>query len=157
MPIPQHRPWWIPPVPPKHIASAFLDASAINIDSDVIIPSYRPIHCQNGIPCACETISLPNSRYKFIHRYKFNVYVPTEFRIFSCLFKVVAWNPAHVSIIYHNDKLCQFTYIAHWADYLLFIDPILYVKHYNDVIVTAMASQITSLTIVYSAVYSDAD
>ena len=29
--------------------------------------------------------------------------------------------------------------------------------HYNDVIVTAMASQITSLTIVYSAVYSGAD
>ena len=30
-------------------------------------------------------------------------------------------------------------------------------KHYNDVIMSAMASQITSLTIVYSIVYSDAD
>ena len=30
-------------------------------------------------------------------------------------------------------------------------------KHYNDVIMGARASQITSLTIVYSAVYSDAD
>ena len=30
-------------------------------------------------------------------------------------------------------------------------------SHYNDVIMGAMASQITSLTIVYSAVYSDAD
>ena len=29
--------------------------------------------------------------------------------------------------------------------------------HYSDVIMTTMASQITSLTIVYSAVYSDAD
>ena len=29
--------------------------------------------------------------------------------------------------------------------------------HYDDVIMTAMASQITSLTIVYSTVYSDAD
>ena len=29
--------------------------------------------------------------------------------------------------------------------------------HYNDVIMSAMASQITSLTIVYSTVYSDAD
>ena len=29
--------------------------------------------------------------------------------------------------------------------------------HYNDVIMGAMASQITSLTIVYSTVYSDAD
>ena len=30
-------------------------------------------------------------------------------------------------------------------------------KHYNDVIISAIASQITSLTIVYSTVYSDAD
>ena len=30
-------------------------------------------------------------------------------------------------------------------------------KHYNDVIMTTMASQITSLTVVYSTVYSDAD
>ena len=30
-------------------------------------------------------------------------------------------------------------------------------KHYNDVIMGAIASQITSLTIVYSTVYSDAD
>ena len=29
--------------------------------------------------------------------------------------------------------------------------------HYNDVIMTTMASQITSLTVVYSTVYSDAD
>ena len=29
--------------------------------------------------------------------------------------------------------------------------------HYNDVILTTMASQITSLTVVYSTVYSDAD
>ena len=29
--------------------------------------------------------------------------------------------------------------------------------HYIDVIMTAMASQITSLTVVYSTVYSDAD
>ena len=30
-------------------------------------------------------------------------------------------------------------------------------NHYNDVIITTMASQITSLTIIYSNVYSDAD
>ena len=30
-------------------------------------------------------------------------------------------------------------------------------NHYNDVIMGAIASQITSLTIVYSIVYSDAD
>ena len=32
-----------------------------------------------------------------------------------------------------------------------------YISHYGDVIVGAIASQITSLTIVYSTVYSDAD
>ena len=31
------------------------------------------------------------------------------------------------------------------------------VNHYNDVIIGAMASQITSLTIVYSTIYSDTD
>ena len=30
-------------------------------------------------------------------------------------------------------------------------------RHYDDVIMTTMASQITSLTVVYSTVYSDAD
>ena len=30
-------------------------------------------------------------------------------------------------------------------------------EHYNDVIMTTIASQITSLTVVYSTVYSDAD
>ena len=33
----------------------------------------------------------------------------------------------------------------------------LLLAHYNDVIMTTMASQITSLTVVYSTVYSDAD
>ena len=32
-----------------------------------------------------------------------------------------------------------------------------YVSHYNDAIVSTMVSQITSLTIVYSNVYSGAD
>ena len=32
-----------------------------------------------------------------------------------------------------------------------------HLAHYNDVIMTTMASQITSLTVVYSTVYSDAD
>ena len=36
-------------------------------------------------------------------------------------------------------------------------DPIMKKIHYSDVIIGAIASQITSLTIVYSTVYSDAD
>ena len=35
--------------------------------------------------------------------------------------------------------------------------PVTTIKHYGDVIMCAIASQITSLTIVYSTVYSDAD
>ena len=34
---------------------------------------------------------------------------------------------------------------------------IIHLKHYGDVIMSTIASQITSLTIVYSTVYSDAD
>ena len=37
------------------------------------------------------------------------------------------------------------------------IPPAIHSSHYNDVIMSAIASQITSLTIVYSTVYSDAD
>ena len=37
------------------------------------------------------------------------------------------------------------------------IEQILFSAHYDDVIMTTMASQITSLAVVYSIVYSDAD
>ena len=37
------------------------------------------------------------------------------------------------------------------------VTPVMAIVHYNDVIMGAIASQITSLTIVYSTVYSDAD
>ena len=36
-------------------------------------------------------------------------------------------------------------------------DPLYCATHYNDVVMTAMASQITSLTVVHSIVYSDTD
>ena len=41
------------------------------------------------------------------------------------------------------DDLCS----PHWS----------WISHYNDVIMTTMASKTTSLTVVYSTVYSDAD
>ena len=50
-------------------------------------------------------------------------------------------------------------HVAHWgicAISLLRINSFVQI-HYNDVIMSAMASQITSLTIVYPAVYSGAD
>ena len=37
------------------------------------------------------------------------------------------------------------------------LDALMKYLHYNDVTMTTMASQITSLTVVYSTVYSDAD
>ena len=40
---------------------------------------------------------------------------------------------------------------------ILDINSVVFFRHYNDIIMGAIASQITSLTIVYSAVYSDAD
>ena len=39
----------------------------------------------------------------------------------------------------------------------MFVYPVTSIRHYNDVIMGTIASQITSLTIVYSTVYSDAD
>ena len=54
-----------------------------------------------------------------------------------------------VVLVDKNDKLPQWV-IGHV--YLAAI-----IVHYNDVIMTTMASQITSPTIVYSIVYSDAD
>ena len=39
----------------------------------------------------------------------------------------------------------------------ILMKPALHLIHYNDVIMTTIASQITSLTVVYSTVYSDAD
>ena len=46
-------------------------------------------------------------------------------------------------------------------DYVLYVvrssPVVLFCSHYNDVIMTTIASQITSLAVVYSTVYSDAD
>ena len=46
---------------------------------------------------------------------------------------------------------------SHSADYTLYGTSCIQKLHYDDVIIGTMASQITSLTIVYSAVYTDAD
>ena len=54
------------------------------------------------------------------------------------------WRP-----IDHNGLIC--------VSYILVIIGLNWILHCNDVIMGEMASQITSLTIVYSTVYSDAD
>ena len=48
-------------------------------------------------------------------------------------------------------------YITHTKHYACTSRPILPIVHYIDVIMTTIVSQITSLTVVYSPVYSDAD
>ena len=70
---------------------------------------------------------------------------------------------SNASHFQHADDLCapQIDQIYHFLQILL--SPILNLKrrtptdHYDDVIMGAMASQITSLTIVYSTVYSGTD
>ena len=44
-----------------------------------------------------------------------------------------------------------------WVEMTLWLMGVIQANHYNDVIMGAIASQITSLAIVYSTVYSDAD
>ena len=60
----------------------------------------------------------------------------TETKIKQELLLIEAWIKLHKKEFY----LCQS-----------------FTNHYNDIIMSMMASQITSLTIVYSTVYPDAD
>ena len=67
-----------------------------------------------------------------------------------------------ISILFINFYIQNSFYIAHESIYVhIWTDithtALRYISHYNNVIMSAMASQITSLTIVYSSVYSGAD
>ena len=55
--------------------------------------------------------------------------------------------------------LCTYTYVSVWSIYIpiMFNDMAMCLIHHTDVIMTTVASLITSLTVVYSTVYSDAD
>ena len=55
-------------------------------------------------------------------------------------------NAQYILVIIHT--VCTLLYFVWSSDWF---------THYNDVIMSAMAPQITSMTIVYSTVYSDAD
>ena len=59
------------------------------------------------------------------------------------------WN---ISAAFMATDFKQISKASLWNDF-----PIIRWFHYNDVIMTTMASQITSLTVVYSTVYSVAD
>ena len=74
------------------------------------------------------------------------------------LYISVLWD---VCKIYPNQRVfykCSYENSTHLNDHSLLLDSnIVSYSHYNDVIMTTMASQITSLTIVYSTFYSGAD
>ena len=63
-------------------------------------------------------------------------------------------NPEHKIRSYYGGRCVYF--IIRYRTYSI-IYPSIFIVHYNDVIMGAMASQIKSLAIVYSTVYSGAD
>ena len=68
-----------------------------------------------------------------------------------------AYIPQHSTLqaqcVCHLQDDINFALILHFLSW----SKVKYVRHYIDVLMGALASQITSLTIVYSTVYSDAD
>ena len=70
-----------------------------------------------------------------------------QISIWAIFYQFHNWNK------YINEKLICIISVL----YLLLLHASDAVKHYNDVIMTMMASQITSLTVVYSTFYSNAD
>ena len=78
---------------------------------------------------------------------------PRLYRYVEC-FTIIHWRPC--SNIRHQCYQQIFpSYRNYHINHAVFV-PVSY-GHYNDVVMSSMASQITSLAIVYSAVYSGAD
>ena len=102
----------------------------------------------NILKCTCTYLQ---SRWNCNHRAQ---WVWSKER---CTLKVTTMWPTfcirHVQMLFLEWKLLY----CDWDSSLLRSTVIQHWFHYNDVIMGAIASQITSLTIVYSIVYSDAD
>ena len=64
-------------------------------------------------------------------------------------FCIVGLNMLPWDSLLSNLEACSLAVLLPWTNHLP--------SHYNDVIMTTMASQITSLKVAYSTVYSDAD
>ena len=74
--------------------------------------------------------------------------------------KIMIMIAAGFETVYASRGRRNFAWSINWSKEVCWSDrsePEWIVVHYGDVIIGAIASQITSLTIVYSAVYSDAD
>ena len=84
-------------------------------------------------------------------------------------FSQVSWlaqiqRPAHASLWHaedlvrcYNHDLYLKLYLDFYGDFSDRRSPVIYFGHNNDIIMSTMTSQITSLTIVYSGIYSGAD
>ena len=94
----------------------------------------------NGNNVICEWMKPKPNPVKWFHSYK---YVSTEV-IGTMVFIAIMLNISHVSVI---------TYIS----YLLVLSAETIPGHYNDAMISKVVSEITSLMIVYSTVYSGTD
>ena len=72
------------------------------------------------------------------------------FGVYTCFHIVIARNNMH-NVLLHST--CWLSHVI----CALFCCDLSWFDHYTDVIMSFMASQITSLTVVYSTVYSDTD
>ena len=92
-------------------------------------------------------------------KYKIHAYIKVMSIFYECINNNVFKYP-HITIRLYWRKM-SIQNDASWNMGLVhcgFVQQVYFgVMHYNDVIMSTMAYQITSLTLVYSAVYSDAD
>ena len=89
--------------------------------------------------------------YKGTHRFT-RTYI-----IFSILILLWSYIYIYIYISYHRPAATSVGLCLVRDSSSVFLERYILLTHYNDVIVRAMACQITSLTIVYSTVYSGTD
>ena len=85
--------------------------------------------------------------YEFCLTFHWSLFLTVKLTIFQHWFRLMVWHRPRGKPLSDPMVFSLLTHIS--ATQLLF--------HYIDVIMTTMASQITSLMVVYSTVYSDAD
>ena len=69
----------------------------------------------------------------------------------------IKWNLSELEIEYNTFLWRKYIWNCFLQNFCQFVQASICQIHYGDVIMGAIASQITSLTVVYSTVYSDAD
>ena len=98
-------------------------------------------------------------RDRNVHMYGHFCYKMVQCGVFVwCIVGFMRWVCFWESI-FRSDAACEWGISpgGHWWHYNFCYTRMIARQHYNDVIMSAMASQVTNLTIVYSTVYSGAD